>query len=109
MEMQVPGLAIVQFQFRPCPGADEQRVDLAGRLVHRPGADRLEDAAQFRRHEAEAGRLLPGRFAPAAPRSTTPTAAVRSSASGGAYRRPRSSPGVSRFTRSTATLTTTSV
>src|SRR5256884_2498444 len=63
MEMQVPGLAVVPFQLRPGAGADEQRVDLAGRLVHRPGADRLEDSAQFGRHEAEAGRFLPGRRA----------------------------------------------
>ena len=61
----MPGLTVVPFQFRPRAGAVEQGVYLAGRLVHRPGADRLEDAAQFRRHEAEAGGFLPGRLAPA--------------------------------------------
>jgi hypothetical protein len=37
MEMQVPGLAVVPFQFRPCPRADKQCVDLAGLLREERG------------------------------------------------------------------------
>ena len=65
MEVQVPGLTVVPFEFGPGAGADEQRVDLAGRVVDGAGAYGLEDAAQFGRHEAEFGGLLPGRLASA--------------------------------------------
>jgi hypothetical protein len=88
MEMQVPGLAasstapvLTASKTPRSSAATKQRLATSSQVASRPPA----------------------------PRSTAPTAAVRSSASGGAYRRPRSSPGVSRFTRSTATLTTTSV
>src|SRR5260370_2878733 len=63
--MQVPGFAVVPFEFWPGPGAGEQCVDPVGRVVHGAGARRLEGAAQFGGHEAEPGRLPPGRIAPA--------------------------------------------
>src|SRR4051794_6643312 len=67
VEVQVPGLPVVPLEFRPGSGADEQRVDLAGGVVHGAGADGLEHAAQFGRHQAQLGGLLPGRLARAGP------------------------------------------
>jgi len=65
--VKVPGLPVVPFKLGARAGAAEQRVDPAGRLVHRARADGLEDAAQFGRDEAElrgffpAGRPAAGR------------------------------------------------
>ena len=66
MEVQVPRLPVVPFQLRAGAGAGQHGVDLLGRVVDGARADRLEHAAQFRRHEAELGGFFPGRLAPAA-------------------------------------------
>ena len=63
-------------------GADEQRVDLAGRVVHGAGATARRRRA-VRPPEAALGGLLPGRLASAGAASTVPTAVVRLSPSGG--------------------------
>src|ERR1035437_1907921 len=65
MEVKVPGLPVVPLELGPRAGADEQRVDLPGRLIHGARADGLEDAAQFGRDEAKLGGFLPAGLAAA--------------------------------------------
>jgi hypothetical protein len=64
VEVQVPGLPVVSFEFGAGAGPDEQRVDPPGGVIDGAGAGGLEDAAQFRGHKAElVGFFLGGRAA----------------------------------------------
>jgi hypothetical protein len=66
MEVQVPRLAIVPFQGRMRAGARQHRVDKTRGIVHALLLYRGEDLAKLGRHEAERGRVLPGRRLPPA-------------------------------------------
>ena len=66
VEVQVPGLPVVPLQFRTRAGADQHRVDQAGRLIDSAGIDRLEYVPQLSGHEAKGRGFFPGHLAAAA-------------------------------------------